>query len=37
VNCGALTEEEAVNLSGLTLEELRSASFVKILKNRQAL
>jgi citrate lyase beta subunit len=37
VNCGALTEEEAVDLSGLTLEELRSASFVKILKNRQAL
>jgi citrate lyase beta subunit len=37
VNCGALTEEEAVKLSGLTLEELRSASFVKILKNRQAL
>ena len=37
VNCGALTEEEAVDLSGLTLEELRSASFVKILRNRQAL
>jgi citrate lyase beta subunit len=37
VNCGALTEAEAVQLSGLTLPELRSASFVKILKNRQAL
>ena len=37
INCGALTEEEALNLSGLTLEELRSASFVKILKNRQNL
>ena len=37
VNCGALTETEAVQLSGLTLSELRSASFVKILKNRQAL
>src|SRR6185503_8794454 len=37
VNCGALTEDEAVDLSGLTLDELRSASFVKILKNRQAL
>ena len=37
VNCGALTEEEAIELSGLTLEELRSGSFVKILKNRQAL
>ena len=37
VNCGALTEEEAIALSGLKLDELRSASFVKILKNRQAL
>jgi len=37
INCGAITEEEAVELSGLTLPELRSASFVKILKNRQAL
>ena len=37
INCGALTEAEAVQLSGLTLEELRSASFLKILKNRQAL
>ena len=34
INCGALTEEEALNLSSLTLEELRSGSFVKILKNR---
>lgn len=37
VNCGAISEDEAINLSGLTLAELRSASFVKILKNRQAL
>ena len=37
INCGAITESEALNLSGLTLPELRSASFVKILKNRQAL
>lgn len=37
INCGALTESEAVQLSGLTLAELHSASFVKILKNRQAL
>ena len=37
INCGAITEAEAVQLSGLTLPELRSASFVKILKNRQAL
>ena len=37
INCGAITEAEAANLSGLTLPELHSASFVKILKNRQAL
>lgn len=37
INCGALAEAEAVERSGLTLPELRSASFVKILKNRQAL
>ena len=36
-NCGALTEEEAVELSGLTVAELRSGSFVKILNNRQNL
>ena len=36
INCGAITETEAIQLSGLTLAELRSASFVKILKNRQA-
>ena len=35
INCGAMTETEAVELSGLTVEELRSASFVKILKNRE--
>ena len=34
-NCGALTEAEAVRLSGLTVEELRSGSFVRILKNRR--
>jgi citrate lyase beta subunit len=37
INCGAITEAEAIQLSGLTWEELHSASFVKILKNRQAL
>ena len=37
INCGAITEAEAIELSGLTLPELRSASFVKILKNRQEL
>ena len=36
-NSGALTDEEAVDFSGLTIEELRSGSFVKILKNRQDL
>ncbi|CAN5186619.1 aldolase/citrate lyase family protein [soil metagenome] len=35
INCGAVTEEEALNLTTLTLDELRSGSFVKILKNRQ--
>ena len=35
VNCGALSEEEALERSGLTLEELRGRSFVKILKNRR--
>ena len=34
MNCGAITEEEAVAKSGLTLEELRSKSFMKILKAR---
>ena len=37
INCGALTESEAVELSGLTVAELRSGSFVKILNNRQSL
>ncbi|HEX6086691.1 MAG TPA: phosphoenolpyruvate kinase [Thermoanaerobaculia bacterium] len=35
MNSGALTEEEAL-ATGLTLEELRSRSFVKILKNRRS-
>ena len=34
-NCGAITEEEAVEKSGLTVEELRSRSFVTILKGRR--
>jgi len=37
LNCGALTEDEGLRLSGLTRDELRSGSFVKILKNRQSL
>lgn len=37
INSGAITEEEAMRLSSLTLDELRSGSFVKILKGRQAI
>jgi hypothetical protein len=35
LNCGAVREEEIGALTGLTLEELRSASFVAIVKNRR--
>jgi citrate lyase beta subunit len=35
-SCGAITEDEAVEMSGLTLDELRGRSFVKILKSRKA-
>ena len=34
LNCGALTHEEAL-ATGLTLDELRSRSFVKIMKGRR--
>jgi Malate synthase len=34
INCGALEENEALK-TGLTLDELRGRSFVKILKNRR--
>jgi citrate lyase beta subunit len=34
-NCGALTEQEAVEKSGLTAAELQSRSFVKILDGRR--
>ena len=34
LSCGALTEEEAL-AAGLTLEELQSKSFVRILENRK--
>ncbi|PYS51802.1 MAG: phosphoenolpyruvate kinase [Acidobacteria bacterium] len=37
INSGAITEQEAMSLSSLTLQELRSGSFVKILKGRQKL
>jgi hypothetical protein len=35
-NCGAITEAEAVEKSGLTAAELRGRSFIQILKNRRA-
>jgi hypothetical protein len=35
-NCGAITEQEAVEKSGLSLEELRGRSFVQILKRRRS-
>ena len=34
LNCGAITEQEAL-APGLSLEELRGRSFVKILKSRR--
>lgn len=36
INCGALTAEEALPLTGLTIAELRSGSFAKILAGRRA-
>ena len=35
LNCGAITEPEAVAMSGLTLDELRGRSFLKILQSRR--
>ncbi|HEV7668566.1 MAG TPA: phosphoenolpyruvate kinase [Thermoanaerobaculia bacterium] len=35
MSCGAITEEATLERSGLTLEELRSRSFVKILAGRK--
>jgi hypothetical protein len=34
INCGAVTEEDVIEKTGLTLEELRTRSFAAILKNR---
>lgn len=34
ISCGALSEEEAVERTGVTLDELRTKSFLQILKNR---
>jgi citrate lyase beta subunit len=36
MSCGAITEREAIDMSGLTLEELHSRSFVTILKRRSS-
>ena len=35
MNCGAITEEEAL-ATGLTMDEIRSRSFYKILQNRRS-
>ena len=35
MNCGAITEAEAVEMSGLTVSELESRSFVRILDGRR--
>lgn len=35
LNSGAISEDEAVDRSSLTVSELRSGSFIKILNNRQ--
>ena len=35
INCGAITSEEATRRTSITLDELRSGSFVKILENRR--
>lgn len=35
INCGALTEDEAVSMTGVTLDELRGRSFARILQNRR--
>jgi citrate lyase beta subunit len=37
MNCGALTEAEVLELTGLTLDELRGRSFLKILNGRRML
>jgi hypothetical protein len=36
INCGAITEEEAMSRTGLTIDELRSRSFLRILEGRRA-
>lgn len=36
INCGAITEDEAIERSGLTIDELHSRSFLAILQGRKA-
>ena len=36
MNCGAITEREAVDASGLSSAELRSRSFAQIMAGRRA-
>jgi hypothetical protein len=36
INCGAITENEAIRRSGLTVDELRTRSFLHILEGRRA-
>ena len=35
INCGAISEQEAERLTGVTAEELHMGSFLRILKNRK--
>lgn len=35
INCGAITEAEAIDRTGLTLKELRTRSFLRILEGRR--
>ena len=36
MNCGAISEDETVAMTGLTLAELHSKSFVKIVASRRS-
>ena len=35
INCGAITEDEVTDLTGLTVDELRTRSFLRILEGRR--
>ena len=36
INCGAITEDDAIARTGLTVEELRTRSFLRILEGRRS-